>query len=404
MQGIGGVSKVDEFGALAISFHLLTLHEFLKPFCAEGGHSFFATTFGTVSVLSFILERNLRTSINKDTADLKTAHALNEMWTLAAFVSTVVATIFARESRGFCMFAGAIRAFCYMHRFYHETPFLNKISKSGLESTVPGCLKEVSCEKKIICPGRDNELKSMFITLNAQKRNNVALIGPSGAGKTHLFRYLAQRVKDGECPDVFKGYRFFEIDMNGIKADSGWLGTWEGRLQKIFEFARKTQKVVLFLDEGHQAVGAGSTFSTAGTNSVANEMKKFLEEDGEHRVVLATTDVEWRALMADAAFGNRFEQRYLKPFSPEQAKVVLEGSIKEYEKDGWVFPKNFIEKINQLSEGYFQGSMRDHLSIIHRVVSYLDLFVEGKNISEEKLEEALKWWKDDHSSLKEERV
>lgn len=402
MHGIGTLARNQGFAATALPFHLYTLHELIRPFCAKEDLSFLSAGVQFISGISLISEGVVRTSDQlklESSKQLKMIHAFNEMVALSAFITTIVAAIFAAEARRLCMAAATIQAFCYMNRFYHETSLLKMEPKKELGSGVPECLKEVLPRKEIICPGREQEVKSIFTKLNAQRRSSVALLGPPGAGKTHLFKYLAYLVSKGECPERFKGYRFFEIDMNAIKADSSLLGTWEGRLKKIFEFARREKKVVLFLDEGHQAVGAGATMRNE-TNTVSNEMKKFIEETAEYRVILATTIHEYRLLAKDAAFANRFSVCPVNPFPPEYAKVVIEAYIEEYKKEGWQFPDNLISKIDELPEEYFHGSLRDQLSVLDELVSYLALWKKDpstKVVSGDDLEEAFAWWVKDHS-------
>lgn len=152
--------------------------------------------------------------------------------------------------------------------------------------------------------GRSKELERMVAILGRRSKNNPALIGEPGVGKTAVVEGLAQRIADGKVPPFLVGKRIIQLDLTAMVAGAKFRGQFEERLQKVLAVARKHQEIILFIDELHVLVGAGSA---EGSMDAANILKPALAR-GEVRVIGATTFEEYRKYIEkDAALGRRFQ-------------------------------------------------------------------------------------------------
>ena len=151
---------------------------------------------------------------------------------------------------------------------------------------------------------------------------NPALIGEPGVGKTAVVEGLAQKIADNKVPEFLKGKRLFQLDLTAMIAGTKYRGQFEERLQKVLAVAKKHQEVILFIDELHLLVGAGSA---EGSMDAANVLKPALAR-GEVRLIGATTFDEYRKhIEKDAALSRRFQAVTVAEPSPEEAVVMLKG-------------------------------------------------------------------------------
>ena len=170
--------------------------------------------------------------------------------------------------------------------------------------------------------GRAAEIQRMITVLGRRSKNNPALIGEPGVGKTAVVEGLAQKIADNKVPEFLKGKRLFQLDLTAMIAGTKYRGQFEERLQKVLAVAKKHQEVILFIDELHLLVGAGSA---EGSMDAANVLKPALAR-GEVRLIGATTFDEYRKYIEkDAALSRRFQAVTVAEPSPEEAVAMLKG-------------------------------------------------------------------------------
>ena len=170
--------------------------------------------------------------------------------------------------------------------------------------------------------GRAAEIQRMITVLGRRSKNNPALIGEPGVGKTAVVEGLAQKIADNKVPEFLKGKRLFQLDLTAMVAGTKYRGQFEERLQKVLSVAKKHQEVILFIDELHLLVGAGSA---EGSMDAANVLKPALAR-GEVRLIGATTFDEYRKhIEKDAALSRRFQAVTVAEPSPEEAVAMLKG-------------------------------------------------------------------------------
>lgn len=170
--------------------------------------------------------------------------------------------------------------------------------------------------------GRTKELARIITILGRRSKNNPALIGDPGVGKTAVIEGLAQRIADGEVPSFLEGKRIIQLDLASMVAGTKFRGQFEERLQKVLAIAKKHQEVILFIDELHLLVGAGST---EGSMDAANILKPALAR-GEVRVIGATTSNEYRKYIEkDTALSRRFQSVMVAEPSVDEAVQMVAG-------------------------------------------------------------------------------
>ena len=170
--------------------------------------------------------------------------------------------------------------------------------------------------------GRAAEIQRMITVLGRRSKNNPALIGEPGVGKTAVVEGLAQKIANNKVPEFLKGKRLFQLDLTAMIAGTKYRGQFEERLQKVLAVAKKHQEIILFIDELHLLVGAGSA---EGSMDAANVLKPALAR-GEVRLIGATTFDEYRKhIEKDAALSRRFQAVTVAEPSPEEAVAMLKG-------------------------------------------------------------------------------
>lgn len=170
--------------------------------------------------------------------------------------------------------------------------------------------------------GRTKELQRVITILGRRNKNNPALIGEPGVGKTAIVEGLAQRIVDGDVPEFLKGKRVIQLDLASMVSGTKFRGQFEERLQKVLSVAKKHQEIILFIDELHLLVGAGSA---EGSMDASNILKPALAR-GEVRVIGATTFEEYRKhIEKDAALSRRFQSVVVNEPSTEEAVKMVQG-------------------------------------------------------------------------------
>lgn len=182
--------------------------------------------------------------------------------------------------------------------------------------------------------GRERELERMIEILCRRNKNNPVLLGDPGVGKTAIVEGLAKKLAAGDVPDVLRGKRLLSLDLALTVAGTMYRGEFEARLKQIMDEVRNDPNVILFIDEIHNIVGAGST---TGSLDAANMLKPALAR-GEIRCVGATTWAEYKKhIEPDAALERRFQPVAVEEPTPEDALRILKGIEKFYAKFHQVF-------------------------------------------------------------------
>jgi ATP-dependent Clp protease ATP-binding subunit ClpB len=177
--------------------------------------------------------------------------------------------------------------------------------------------------------GRENEIRRVLQVLSRRTKNNPLLIGNPGVGKTAIAEGIAQRIVDGDVPESLKSKRIIALEVSSLVAGTGYRGQFEERLKAIIkEAAESDGEVILFIDEIHTLVGAGSS---GGSLDAANILKPALAR-GEFRTIGATTSAEYRKYFeSDAALERRFQKIDIPEPSYEDTIAILRGLKEKYE-------------------------------------------------------------------------
>ena len=198
--------------------------------------------------------------------------------------------------------------------------------------------------------GREREVGRVIQILARRTKNNPALIGEPGVGKTAVAEGLALRMASGSVPEPLRGKRLLSLDLVSMVAGTKYRGEFEERVNQVLAEVRRAGNVILFLDELHNIVGAGSA---EGAIDAANILKPALSR-GEIQVVGATTLEEYRKYIEkDAALERRFQPVKVAEPTPEQAKAILRGLRRRYEEHhGLAISDGAIDAAVELSRRY----------------------------------------------------
>lgn len=198
---------------------------------------------------------------------------------------------------------------------------------SALESFARNLTHAQIVEKLDPVVGRDRELERIIEILIRRTKSNPVLLGDPGVGKTAIVEGLAQRLALGEVPDALHGHRLLSLDLASTVAGTMYRGEFEARLKQVVEEAKQDPKTILFIDEIHNIVGAGST---SGSLDAANILKPALAR-GEIRCIGATTWAEYKKhIEADAALERRFQPILIDEPTPEATLDMLKCLEKKY--------------------------------------------------------------------------
>ncbi|PIE68662.1 MAG: ATP-dependent Clp protease ATP-binding subunit ClpA [Deltaproteobacteria bacterium] len=177
--------------------------------------------------------------------------------------------------------------------------------------------------------GRDEEIGRVLQILARRRKNNPVFVGDPGVGKTAMVEGLALRIAREEIPDSFKDTRIFALDMGALLAGTKFRGDFEARLKGVVKAITRMPQAIMFIDEIHTLIGAGSTSS--GTMDASNILKPVLGS-GELRCIGSTTFEEYKNhFEKDRALSRRFQKIDLNEPSPEATRKILEGLRSRYE-------------------------------------------------------------------------
>ncbi|MFC4401510.1 ATP-dependent Clp protease ATP-binding subunit [Gracilibacillus xinjiangensis] len=176
--------------------------------------------------------------------------------------------------------------------------------------------------------GRDKEVKRVIETLNRRNKNNPVLIGEPGVGKTAIAEGLALKVAEGNVPSKLLNKEIYILDVASLVANTGVRGQFEERMKQLVKELQERQNVILFVDEIHLLVGAGTA---EGSQMDAGNILKPALARGELQLIGATTLKEYRQIEKDAALERRFQPIIVKEPSLEEAEQILQGLKERYE-------------------------------------------------------------------------
>ena len=203
---------------------------------------------------------------------------------------------------------------------YNQTPTLNQYGSDLTKLAKEGKLDPVI--------GRKQEIQRVIEILSRRTKNNPCLIGEPGVGKTAVVEGLAEKIVAGDVPELLKNKRVVSVDMANMIAGAKYRGDFEERIKKVLKEVQKAKDVILFIDEIHTIVGAGSA---EGAIDAANILKPLLAR-GEIQLVGATTLKEYRKFIEkDAALERRFSQVIVQEPTEEETVKILEGLRDKYE-------------------------------------------------------------------------
>ena len=223
-----------------------------------------------------------------------------------------------------------------------NTPTLDKFGVNFCEKAAQGKFDNIV--------GKTQEISDVCEILCRRTKNNPILLGDPGVGKTAIVEGLAQKIVHNECPDFLLGKIIFSLDLGSLIAGTKYRGQFEERLKNIIEEVKKSQSIILFIDEIHTLVGAGSA---EGSMDAANLLKPLLAR-GEIKCIGATTQEEYKkSIMKDGALDRRFQPIKVKEPSKEETRKILNGVKKKYESFHSIsYSKEIIDLIIDLSEKY----------------------------------------------------
>lgn len=173
--------------------------------------------------------------------------------------------------------------------------------------------------------GRNKEIQETSEILSRRTKNNPVLVGDAGVGKTAVVEGLAQAIVNGDVPAAIKNKEIISIDISGLEAGTQYRGSFEENVQNLVNEVKEAGNIILFFDEIHQILGAGSTGGDSGSKGLADILKPALSR-GELTVIGATTQDEYRStILKNAALARRFNEVKVNAPSAENTFKILQG-------------------------------------------------------------------------------
>ena len=201
--------------------------------------------------------------------------------------------------------------------------------------------------------GRDEEIDRVMQTLSRRRKNNPVLLGEAGVGKSAIVEGLAQKIIAGDVPDILRGKRLITLDLALMVAGTKYRGQFEERIKAVMDEIKRTENIIMFVDELHTLVGAGGA---EGAIDASNILKPALAR-GEIQCIGATTLDEYRKYIEkDAALERRFQTIMVEPPSVEETVLILKGLRDKYEAHHKIkILDSALEAAAKLSDRYIAG-------------------------------------------------
>ena len=209
--------------------------------------------------------------------------------------------------------------------------------------------------------GRDREIQRVTQILCRRKKNNPILVGEPGVGKTAIAEGLALRIAANDVPEIIKDSKLFALDLGALLAGTKYRGDFEKRLKGVMDELKREPKAILFIDEIHTLIGAGST---SGTMDAANQLKPALAS-GEIKCMGATTFAEYRnGFEKDKALSRRFSKIDVNEPSKKTSYLILKGLQNKYEKHHSVqYTNKALKTAIDLSKRYITDKFLPDIAI-----------------------------------------
>ena len=198
--------------------------------------------------------------------------------------------------------------------------------------------------EEIVILGRDKEIYKAFNIFSKKTKRNAVLVGKPGVGKTAIIEAITQHIVNETCPKEFIGYTVLSLDVNAMVAGTKYRGEFETKVAILKQFLENTPKVILFVDEMHQMLGAGGT--SDGNVDLSGSLKPILSRD-DVVFVGATTNKEYDMILSrDGAFKRRFEVIVVKEPKNHEVKIMIEAKIKSMERyHGVAMPRDLVDYV-----------------------------------------------------------
>ena len=251
--------------------------------------------------------------------------------------------------------------------------------------------------------GRNKEIQETSEILSRRTKNNPVLVGDAGVGKTAVVEGLAQAIVNGDVPAAIKNKEIISIDISGLEAGTQYRGSFEENVQNLVNEVKEAGNIILFFDEIHQILGAGSTGDGQGSKGLADILKPALSR-GELTVIGATTQDEYRnTILKNAALARRFNEVKVNAPSAEDTFKILQGIRDLYQQHhNVILPDEVLKAAVDYSVQYIpQRSLPDkaidlvdvtaaHLAAQHPVtdVHAVEREIEAEKDKQEKAVEA----------------
>lgn len=251
--------------------------------------------------------------------------------------------------------------------------------------------------------GRNKEIQETSEILSRRTKNNPVLVGDAGVGKTAVIEGLAQAIVNGDVPAAIKNKEIISIDISGLEAGTQYRGSFEENVQNLVNEVKEAGNIILFFDEIHQILGAGSTGGDSGSKGLADILKPALSR-GELTVIGATTQDEYRnTILKNAALARRFNEVKVNAPSAENTFNILQGIRDLYQQHhNVILPDEVLKAVVDYSVQYIpQRSLPDkaidlvdvtaaHLAAQHPVtdVHAVEREIETEKDKQEKAVEA----------------
>ncbi|HDR7795963.1 TPA: ATP-dependent Clp protease ATP-binding subunit [Bacillus luti] len=201
---------------------------------------------------------------------------------------------------------------------------LNKLGRNLTQEAREGLLDPVI--------GRNAEIQETAEILSRRIKNNPVLVGDAGVGKTAVVEGLAQAIVNGDVPAVIKDKEIYSIDLSNLEAGTQYRGSFEENIQNLVNEVKEARNIIIFFDEIHQIIGAGSTGGDSGSKGLADILKPALSR-GEFTIIGATTQDEYRnTILKNAALARRFNQVTVNAPNAEDTFEILKGIRNLYEE------------------------------------------------------------------------
>ena len=256
--------------------------------------------------------------------------------------------------------------------------------------------------------GRNKEIQETSEILSRRTKNNPVLVGDAGVGKTAVVEGLAQAIVNGDVPAAIKNKEIISIDISGLEAGTQYRGSFEENIQNLVKEVKEAGNIILFFDEIHQILGAGSTGDGQGSKGLADILKPALSR-GELTVIGATTQDEYRnTILKNAALARRFNEVKVNAPSAEDTFKILQGIRYLYQQHhNVILPDEVLKAAVDYSVQYIpQRSLPDkaidlvdvtaaHLAAQHPVT---DVHAVEHEIEEEKAKQEVAAAKEDYEA------